>query len=65
MVTIEYRNPIQYKGYKIYHGGYMEPFAFVHDDYDGAPDAHDHRHGEAKSIEDCIDQIEEQINELV
>lgn len=36
-------------------------WAFVHDDYDGAPDGHDTRFGHASSLEECkamIDEIE-------
>lgn len=32
---------------------------FVHDDYDGAPDAHDSRCGSAASVADAILQIRE------
>lgn len=32
-------------------------WAFVHDDYDGAEDSNDNRHGVGKSLEDCIAQI--------
>lgn len=34
-------------------------FAFLHDDYDGAPDAHDNRHGFGTSVEDCRRRIDE------
>jgi len=61
MKAIEY-GELKYKGYFIYHG-YTEKFNFVHEDYDGGPDSHDHRVGGGKSIEDCIEQIEEQIND--
>jgi len=41
------------------------PFAtthnFQHEDYDGAPDAFDHRCGFGNSEEDCQSQIESQI----
>jgi hypothetical protein len=35
-------------------------WSFVHDDYDGAEDAHDSRHGYGRSVQDCINQIEEE-----
>lgn len=38
---------------------YIIPYQFVHDDYDGADDAYDGRHGFGNSIEDCKDQIRE------
>lgn len=34
-------------------------WSYVHDDYDGAPDAGDSRHGYAASPEACIAEIEE------
>lgn len=62
---VTFQNAIMYRGYKIYHSAdsYLETWAFVHDSYDGAEDAHDHRHGSAKSIEDCIVAINEQIKD--
>jgi hypothetical protein len=38
---------------------YKLPFTFVHQDYDGAEDANDHRFGDGVSIQDCIEQIQE------
>lgn len=32
---------------------------FYHDDYDGAPDANDHRAGSGADVKDCIDQIKD------
>lgn len=57
---------IRYKGYSItYHPKPIptrdHDFEFVHDDYDGAPDSHDHRSGTAGNPEDAkrmIDDIE-------
>lgn len=58
-----YDNPIWYKKYKIYlsHIGIVENFEyeFVHDDYDGAEDANDHRYGYATSVDDAKAQIDE------
>lgn len=63
--TLTYSNPIIYHGYRIFHDDEIDPrfgkFRFVHDDYDGAPDARDARHGEGTSIMDCIRQINEYI----
>ena len=36
-------------------------WSYVHDDYDGAPDAGDHRHGHAETRKECIKEIEEMI----
>lgn len=32
---------------------------FVHDDYDGAEDAHDHRHGHAASLAEAKAEIDD------
>lgn len=60
-------NPIWYGSYRIYIG---EPdlhpslsYSFVHDDFDGAEDAADHRSGHAKSLEEAkraIDALEQE-----
>ena len=34
-------------------------YGYYHDDYDGADDAHDARHGNGASIADCVKQIDE------
>jgi len=63
MKYIDYGD-LKYKGYFIHHGyGYFAKFNFVHENYDGASDSKDHRHGHGDSIEDCIEQIEEQLTE--
>ena len=52
-------NPIWYRDkWRIYIGDYM-PYEFVHDDYDGAPDANDNRCGHANSVEDAKAQIDD------
>lgn len=56
-------NPILYQGYKICIGGYIGRWKFVHEDYDGAPDARDNRIGYGTSIGECIQQINEYILE--
>lgn len=66
--------PIRYRGYTIHYDPPPIPlrssdWAFVHDDYDGAPihsesdDCPDHRCGFGASVEDCKQQIDEQIEE--
>lgn len=56
-------NPIWYKGYRIYIGepqyGNEFTFAFTHDDFDGAPDSKDRRHGYAPTIEAAKAEIDE------
>lgn len=65
---ITYSNAVMYRGYRIYHNGSIWPnyekFEFCHEDYDGAPDSHDHRFGHGHTLEDCIKNINEQIEEL-
>ena len=36
-----------------------ESFCFCHDDFDGAPDANDTRHGYGTTIQSCREQIAE------
>ena len=51
---------IEYKGYTISPSGdpyNLQPYTFVHKDYDGAPDSGDNRCGTGKSIEECKEQI--------
>lgn len=63
--TLTYSNPVMYQGYRIFHWDEVDPacnqFRFVHEDYDGADDAKDHRFGYGDSINDCIRQINEYI----
>ena len=56
--------PIEYRGYKIYRG-HFTPYEFMHEEYDPTPDRagdgpSDHRFGTGGSIEDCMDQIDDQ-----
>jgi hypothetical protein len=39
--------------------GYL--FGWAHEDYDGAPDAYDHRHGHARTLAGAQEDIEEWI----
>jgi len=53
---------IQYKNYTITRAVNSWPYAnyeFVHDDYDGAPDAYDFRCGTASSAEECKELIDD------
>jgi len=51
---------VEYKGYRICDGwSHVYRYSFVHEDYDGAPDANDHRCGGGTTIEDCKKQIDE------
>lgn len=61
-----YRNPIWYKGYRIFisdlEGTHGYKYDFVHDNFDGADDACDSRCGEANTVEEAkalIDEKEE------
>ena len=57
---ITYNKPIVYWSFRIYTSdNHAAPWEFSHEDYDGAPDAGDQRCGEGKTLEDCIDQINE------
>lgn len=56
-------NPIWYRKYRIYVGepqyGAQFAYAYVHDDFDGAPDAHDKRHGYAATVEEAKEEIDD------
>lgn len=56
-------NPIWHRKWRIYVGepqyGRQFNYAYTHDDYDGAPDAHDGRYGHAASVEEARDLIDE------
>ena len=59
--------PIKYNGFIITHWAKPIPdrshdYDFVHEDYDGAEDAQDNRHGSGSSVEDCKAQIDELLN---
>lgn len=60
-----YSNPIKYKNYRIYlndfnahPNAWQVAFVFVHEDYDGAPDAGDDRCGYGPSIIACMNEID-------
>lgn len=57
-------NPIWHGKWRIYLSDYPEipelAYAYCHDDYDGAEDAHDTRFGHGKSVEDCKQQIDDE-----
>lgn len=53
-----------YRGFTITHDVLPIPYRggdwqYVHDDYDGAEDAHDNRYGHAASLEACKAEIDE------
>lgn len=54
---------IRYRDYTIVYNPKPVPLPvhwdFFHDDYDGAPDAFDHRHGVGADVEDCKRKIDE------
>ena len=56
-------NPIWYKKYRICLSDLYEVHGFqynyVHNDYDGAPDAGDSRCGVARTVQEAKDQIDE------
>lgn len=59
-----HHNPVWYREkWRIYIGepemGRDFAYAYCHDDYDGAPDAHDGRHGFGATVEDCKKEIDE------
>ncbi len=54
-------NPIWHGKWRIYSGGgpFGRDWIYVHDDYDGTEDGHDHRSGHAKTVEECKAEIDE------
>ena len=54
-----WKNPIWYRGYRIYLSSVIDGYDFVHDDYDGADDANDYRYGYGSSVLDCKEAIDE------
>ena len=60
--------PTSYRGYTIRYDPPPIParsfdWRYEADGYDGAPDSHDKRHGEAASLHEAMEQIDEMINE--
>tara|TARA_R110000868_G_scaffold236522_2_gene490553 strand:- start:497 stop:682 length:186 start_codon:yes stop_codon:yes gene_type:complete len=56
------RAPIQFGKWRIYYA--PKPYhnldwSYVHDDYDGAPDANDNRCGCSHDVDGCIQEIKE------
>jgi hypothetical protein len=62
-----FSNPIRYRGYRIYRSDYVPmagtEFSFVHEDYDGAEDSNDNRHGYAANVEAAKAEIDEKIDD--
>lgn len=54
-------NPIWYRDvWRIYESSVCEDtYHYLHDDYDGADDANDHRLGSCNTVEECKEEIEE------
>lgn len=56
-------NPIWYRGFRIYINDQWfsahDAYAYVHDDFDGAPDANDNRYGACATVEDCKAEIDD------
>lgn len=54
-------NPIWHGKWRIYqsHEFFGQRYGFTHDDYDGADDANDSRHGHANSVDECKAAINE------
>lgn len=65
IMDASYSNPIWFgRKWRIYTDhdahfwlGAQARYTFLHDDYDGAEDSCDNRHGHGCSLADCIDQI--------
>ncbi|MNS40589.1 hypothetical protein D3C72_729110 [compost metagenome] len=60
---------VVYKGFKIYYDPKPIPtnkldWNWVHDDFDGAPDSNDRRCGSAESIDACIVEIDDLIEDM-
>ena len=57
---ITWNNPIWYRKFRIYLADHcFVNWEYVHDDYDGAPDAEDNRCGHGHTVAECIDEIDE------
>ena len=54
---------LSYRNHEIRSGAWPYGWEWAHEDYDGAPDAGDSRCGVAKSMRECIDQIDESLAE--
>jgi hypothetical protein len=58
-----YDNPVWYGEWRIFVGepqyGSQFAYQYVHDDFDGAEDANDHRCGHAPTIDECKAEIDE------
>lgn len=62
--TLTYDNPLRYRGYLIFHSdhGYGGKYEFAHKEYDGPGD---NRLGSAQTIEECVVEINEQIESSI
>src|SRR5690606_13614001 len=62
--VLTFEDPLRYRGYLIHHNdvGFGGKYAFVHEGYDGPGD---NRLGYGQTIEDCIREINEQVEEAI
>lgn len=58
---LTYENALHYRGYLIYNTGTR--YSYVHKEYDGAPDAYDSRLGLAGTIQQCVIEINRQLED--
>ena len=66
MPWVTWDKPIRYGPWRIYRNDFTAhpkwmtvAWEYTHDDYDGAPDAGDSRHGHCANIDACIAEIQE------
>lgn len=56
------QHSLKYRNYEIYYERDCTPlkldWTYVHDGYDGAPDANDNRCGRCKTILECVNEID-------
>lgn len=64
---VSFRNGPRYRGFEISVAGYSPApqfdWEFAHEDYDGAPDGNDNRHGRGASLSDCMAQIDDMLED--
>ena len=60
-------SPIWHRNYRIFlddrAGTHPVGYGFTHDDYDGADDGNDHRHGWGRTLAEAKAEIDKQIEE--
>lgn len=64
---VTFRNGPRYRGFQIGMANYSPAaqfdWEFTHEDYDGAPDGGDNRHGRGASLADCMAQIDDMLED--